>query len=67
MQITHTTAAVNHRFIVLQFLSVNEGKNLPRSKWLRLLADKAVEQGLVEHASHNAVKEILKKTTSSRT
>ncbi len=46
---------------MLQFLSVNEGKNLPRSKWLRLLADKAVEQGLVEHASHNAVKEILKK------
>lgn len=34
---------------------------------LRLLADKAVELGLVEHLSHNAVKEILKKTYSSRT
>ena len=37
------------------------------ARWtLRLLADKAVEQGLVEHVSHNAVKEILKKTNSSR-
>jgi len=38
------------------------------ARWtLRLLADKAVELGLVESISHNAVKEILKKTTSSRT
>lgn len=38
------------------------------ARWtLRLLADKAVEFGLVESISHNAVKEILKKTTSSRT
>lgn len=38
------------------------------ARWtLRLLADKAVELGLVERISHNAVKEILKKTTSSRT
>jgi putative transposase len=38
------------------------------ARWtLRLLADKAVELGLVEAISHNAVKEILKKTTSSRT
>jgi transposase len=38
------------------------------ARWtLRLLADKAVELGLVETISHNAVKEILKKTTSSRT
>ena len=37
-------------------------------RWtLRLLADKAVELGFVESISHNAVKEILKKTTSSRT
>jgi putative transposase len=38
------------------------------TRWtLRLLADKAVELELVEHVSHNAVKEILKKTSSSRT
>lgn len=38
------------------------------TRWtLRLLADKAVELELVEHISHNAVKEILKKTSSSRT
>lgn len=38
------------------------------TRWtLRLLADKAVEQELVEHVSHNAVQEILKKTSSSRT
>lgn len=38
------------------------------TRWtLRLLADKAVELELVEHISHNAVKEILKKTSSNRT
>jgi transposase len=38
------------------------------ARWtLRLLADKAVELGFVESISHNAVKEILKKTGSSRT
>jgi transposase len=38
------------------------------ARWsLRLLADKAVELGLVDSISHNAVKEILKKTNSSRT
>jgi putative transposase len=38
------------------------------ARWsLRLLADKAVELGFCERLSHNAVKEILKKTTSSRT
>jgi putative transposase len=38
------------------------------ARWtLRLLADKAVELGCVEHISHNAVKEILKKTASART
>jgi putative transposase len=38
------------------------------ARWtLRLLADKAVQLGFVESLSHNAVKEILKKTTSSRT
>lgn len=34
------------------------------SRWsLRLLADKAVQLGFVEGISHNAVKEILKKTS----
>jgi transposase len=38
------------------------------ARWtLRLLADNAVQLGFVESISHNAVKEILKKTTSSRT
>jgi putative transposase len=38
------------------------------ARWsLRLLADKAIELGFVDTISHNAVKEILKKTTSSRT
>jgi len=37
------------------------------ARWtLRLLADKAVELGFVEHISHNAVKAILKKTGSNR-
>lgn len=37
------------------------------ARWtLRLLADKAVEFGFCESISHNAVKEILKKTNSSR-
>jgi putative transposase len=38
------------------------------ARWtLRLLADKAVELGFVEAVSHNTVKEVLKKTASSRT
>lgn len=38
------------------------------ARWsLRLLADRAVQLGLVESISHNAVKEILKKTDSNRT
>ena len=38
------------------------------ARWtLRLLADRAVELGFCDHLSHNAVKEILKKTGSSRT
>jgi transposase len=38
------------------------------ARWtLRLLADKAIEFGFCESISHNAVKEILKKTDSSRT
>jgi putative transposase len=38
------------------------------ARWtLRLLADRAVELGLVEAISHNTVKEVLKKTASSRT
>ena len=39
-----------------------------RARWtLRRLADKAVELGYCETLSHNAVKEVLKKTNSSRT
>ena len=35
-----------------------------RARWtLRLLADKAVELGLVEHISHEGVSKILKKTS----
>lgn len=38
------------------------------ARWtLRLLADRAVTLGFVDSISHNAVKEILKKTGSSRT
>jgi transposase len=38
------------------------------ARWtLRLLADRAVRLGFVDSISHNAVKEILKKTDSSRT
>ena len=38
------------------------------ARWtLRLLADRAVRLGFVDSISHNAVKEILKKTGSSRT
>ncbi len=38
------------------------------ARWsLRLLADKAIELQLCDSVSHNAVKEILKKTLSSRT
>lgn len=38
------------------------------SQWsLRLLADRAVEFGFVEAISHEGVREILKKTSSSRT
>lgn len=37
------------------------------ARWtLRLLADRAVQLGFVETISHNAVKEILKKTNRSR-
>lgn len=38
------------------------------ARWtLRLLADRAIQLGFCESISHNAVKEILKKTDSSRT
>lgn len=38
------------------------------ARWsLRLLADRAVELGLVEAISHNTVKEVLKKTGSGHT
>ena len=37
------------------------------ARWsLRLLADKAVELGFVEHLSHNHTGQILKKTNSNR-
>lgn len=39
-----------------------------RGRWsLRLLGDKAVELGLVDEISYETVREILKKTSSSRT
>ncbi len=39
-----------------------------RSQWsLRLLADKAVELGVVESVSHETIRKTLKKTSSSRT
>ena len=38
------------------------------ARWtLRMLADRSVKLGFVETISHNAVKQILKKTDSSRT
>jgi len=38
------------------------------SRWtLRLLADQAVESGLVEAISHETVSQVLKKTTCSLT
>ena len=38
------------------------------ARWtLRLLADRAVKLGFVDSISHNAVKQILKKTGSDRT
>lgn len=38
------------------------------ARWtLRLLAERAVELGFVEAISHNTIKEVLKKTLSSRT
>lgn len=38
------------------------------ARWtLRLLADTAVELGFCDHISHSSVKQILKKTRSSRT
>jgi transposase len=38
------------------------------ARWsLRLLADKAVESNLCEHVSYSVVRDILKKTNSSRT
>jgi transposase len=38
------------------------------ARWtLRLLADRAIKLGFVDSISHNAVKEILKKTGSDRT
>jgi putative transposase len=38
------------------------------ARWtLRLLADRAIKLGFVDSISHNAVKQILKKTSSDRT
>lgn len=39
-----------------------------KARWtLRLLADRVVELGIVDHASHETVRQVLKKTRSSRT
>jgi transposase len=56
--------AARAKITALACCSAPEG----HARWtLRLLADRAVALGFVETISHNAVKEILKKTDSSRT
>jgi putative transposase len=48
-------------------LACSEAPN-GHARWtLRLLADRSIKLGFVETISHNAVKQILKKTDSSRT
>ena len=52
------------RLIALACSRAPEG----RERWsLRLLADKAVEMGIVEEVSHETVRKTLKKTSSSPT
>jgi hypothetical protein len=52
------------RLIALACSEAPEG----RERWsLRLLADKAVEMGIVESVSHETVRKTLKKTSSART
>jgi hypothetical protein len=52
------------RLIQLACSEVPEG----RSQWsLRLLADRLVELGVVDSISHEAIRQTLKKTSSSRT
>lgn len=52
------------RLIALACSEAPEG----RDRWnLRLLADKAVELGVVENVSHETVRKTLKKTSSART
>lgn len=52
------------RLIALACSQAPEG----RERWsLRLLADRAVELGVVQSVSHETVRKTLKKTTSSRT
>lgn len=52
------------RLIALACSEAPEG----RDRWsLRLLADKAVELGVVQSVSHETVRKTLKKTSSSRT
>jgi len=58
------TAVEKAKITALACTEPDEG----HSQWsLRLLADRAVELGYVEHISHNKVGEILKKTSSSLT
>ena len=53
---------VEARLIALRYSEPPEG----RARWtLRLLADKAVERGIVSAISHETVRQVLKKTTSS--
>jgi hypothetical protein len=52
------------RLIALACSRAPEG----RERWsLRLLADKAVEMGIVEEVSHETIRKTLKKTSSSPT
>ncbi len=53
---------VEARLIALRYSEPPEG----RARWtLRLLADKAVERGIVPAISHETVRQVLKKTISS--
>lgn len=52
------------RLVALACSEAPEG----RDRWsMRLLADKAVEMGIVEEVSHETVRKTLKKTSSART
>ncbi len=48
-------------------LACSERPDNQQARWsLRLLAEKLVELGVVEHISHETVRQTMKKTTSNR-